>query len=38
MDPIAMKNKYLTMYDYQTDGVWVYIWAKSKQDINERYP
>lgn len=38
MGPIAMKNKYLTMYDYQTGGVWVYIWAESKQDIIQRYP
>ena len=32
------KNKYLTVYDYQTGGVWQYVYAESKEDILKKYP
>ncbi|HEU4427751.1 MAG TPA: hypothetical protein VFT98_03270 [Myxococcota bacterium] len=33
-----MKQKYLTVYDYGTGGVWAFILAESPREIVERYP
>ncbi len=33
-----MRKKFLTCYDYQTGGVWQYIYADSKNQILNKYP
>jgi len=32
------KKKYLTLYDYQTGGVWSFIYARSEEEILRKYP
>lgn len=33
-----MKQPYLAVYDYQTGGLWTFIYAHSPEDIKNRYP
>ena len=33
-----VKNRYLTVYDYGMGGVWVYITARSPDEITTKYP
>ena len=33
-----MRKKFLTCYDYQTGGVWQYIYADTEQQILKKYP
>jgi hypothetical protein len=33
----VVKNRYLAVYDYGTGGVWVYIWARSPEEITTKY-
>jgi hypothetical protein len=33
-----MKKGYLVVYDYGSGGVWAVVWARSPQEINQRYP
>jgi len=33
-----MKRCYLTCYDYGTGGIWLFVQARSKQEIAARYP
>jgi hypothetical protein len=35
---LIMKPEFLTVYDYQTGGVWVYLRADSAAQIHERFP
>lgn len=32
------KRPYLAVYDYGTGGIWIYVYAKSAEQITERYP
>ena len=32
------KRPFLVVYDYGTGGVWIYIYAKSAEQIKARYP
>jgi hypothetical protein len=32
------KRKYLALYDYQTGGVWVFIYARSEAEVLAKYP
>lgn len=33
-----MKEKYLAMYDYGTGGVWLFMYARSPDEIVRKYP
>ena len=33
-----MKRKFLTVYDYGSGGVWQYVLADNKGQIEEKYP
>jgi hypothetical protein len=33
-----MKKKFLTVYDYGTGGVWQYIYAESKEQLERKFP
>ena len=35
---IGEKKKFLALYDYQTGGVWVFIYARSEEEILKAYP
>ena len=32
------KRRYLAFYDYQTGGVWIFIYARSEVEITTKYP
>ena len=34
----AMKQKFLTLYDYGTGGIWTYIRANSAKEVSAKYP
>lgn len=31
------KRRFLAVYDYGTGGVWVYVWARSPEEIEHRF-
>lgn len=33
-----MKKEYLVAYSYGTGGIWIYLKARSKREIKEKYP
>jgi len=33
-----MKHRYLACYGYGTGGIWLFVLARSKHEIAERYP
>ena len=33
-----LKKKFLTVYDYGTGGIWVFIAAESREAIAEKFP
>jgi len=35
---IMKKNRYLALYDYGSGGVWIFVHAKSADDITQKYP
>ena len=35
---MSEKRKYLVAYDYGMGGLWGYLWARSPEEIAERYP
>lgn len=35
---LPAKRRYLAVYDYGPGGVWLYIWAKSADDIFQSFP
>jgi hypothetical protein len=34
----AMKKKFLVVHDYGTGGIWYYIIARSKEEIENKFP
>jgi hypothetical protein len=35
---MVVKNRYLALYDYGMGGIWVYITARSSEEITAKYP
>jgi hypothetical protein len=33
----AAKRKFLVVYDYGQGGVWAFVWARSVEEIHERF-
>lgn len=33
-----MKERFIVVYDYGAGGIWRYLWARSRAEIEARYP